>query len=459
VSDDALPRSTPSAEGVAASGIESFLDAVDDSPDIALHSLMICRHGQVVAEDWWAPYRPDDVHLLYSVSKSFTATALGFAVAEDRLRLPDLAVDHLGNLAEAAADRRMRAITVDHLARMATGHTEDTLDRIDAMDLAEPVLGFLGLPPDSEPGSVFAYNNGATYVLAAIIQRCTGESLTDYLQPRLFDPLGVARPYWQTLGGPREVGFTGLHLTTEAIARFAELYRCDGRWRGRQVLPAGWAAQATQPLTANPAEPNPDWRRGYGYQFWRSLHGYRADGAYGQFGLVLPEQEAVVVTTAETENMQGLLDAVWTHLVPAFGVAGSAVDDERLADRLQTLAVWPETRALVSADDWLRATGMTQNTDGWSLTVTAEGRELEVGCGDRRWRRNSLDVGDGRHLLVEAAGDWPEPDVFTAELIFVQTPHRVQIRYAPATGTSTASWQSLPLGRRSLLKLATPRTP
>ena len=321
MSDDALPRSTPSAEGVAASGIESFLDAIDDSPDIALHSLMICRYGRVVAEGWWAPYQPDDMHLLYSISKSFTATALGFAVAEGRLGLSDAAVDHLGELAEAATDPRVRAITVDHLARMATGHAEDTLERIDALDPDEPVRGFLRLPPESEPGSVFAYNNGATYVLAAILQRCTGESLTGYLQPRLFDPLGIAPPHWDTLGGPRQVGFSGLHLPTEAIARFAELYRRDGRWRGRQVLPAGWAAQATRAHTANPAEPNPDWRRGYGYQFWRSLHGYRADGAYGQFGLVLPEQEAVVVTTAETENMQGLLDAVWTHLVPAFGTS------------------------------------------------------------------------------------------------------------------------------------------
>ena len=444
---------------MAAFGIESFLDTIDDSPDIALHSLMICRHGQVVAEGWWAPYRPDDVHLLYSVSKSFTATALGFAVAEGRLRLSDPAVDHLGHLAEAATDPRTRSITVDHLARMATGHTEDTLDRIETLDPEEPVRGFLQLPPDADPGSVFCYNNGATYTLGAILQRLTGESLTSYLQPRLLDPLGIAPPYWQSFDAHREAGFSGLHLATESIARFAELYRCGGVWQGRQVLPAGWAAQATRPLTANPAEPNPDWRRGYGYQFWRSLHGYRADGAFGQFGVVLPEQQAVVVTTADTENMQGLLDAVWTHLVPAFGEAGSAADDERLAHRLQTLAVRPTTRAVTSADDWLRMTGMVETSDGWTLTTVADGRELELGCGDGRWQRSSADVGDGRQLVVEATGAWREPDVFTAELIFVQTPHRMQIHYSPASGTSRAGWQSLPLGRRSLLKLATPRTP
>ena len=458
MSEDALPRSTPTAEGVVALGIGSFLDTIEGAPDIALHSLMICRYGRVVAEGWWAPYTADDVHLLYSVSKSFTATALGFALAEGRLRLSDPIVDHLGEVAEAATDPRVRAITVDHLARMATGHTEDTLDRIIALDRDEPVRGFLQLPPESEPGSVFAYNNGATYVLAAIVQRCTGESLTGYLRPRLFAPLGIATPYWQRLGGPREVGFTGLHLTTEAVAKFAELYRQDGRWLGRQVLPDGWAAEATRAHTANPAEPNPDWRRGYGFQFWRSRHGYRADGAYGQFALVLPEQEAVVVTTAETENMQGILDAVWTHLVPAFSGPGNAADDDLLAARLNALTVRPTTRAVMPADDWLRMTAVAEVTDGWTLTLAAEGRSMEVCCGDGRWQRTTLDVGGGRQLVLEATGRWSDAGTFSAELIFVQTPHRMTIRYAPAAGTSTAAWQSVPLGEVSLLRLAT-RTP
>ena len=123
------------------------------------------------------------------------------------------------------------------------------------------------------------------------------------------------------------------------MARFGQLYLDDGVWQGVRLLPAGWVAEATALHTPNPGEPHPDWQQGYGYQFWQSRHGYRGDGAYGQFCLVLPEQDAVVVTTAATENMQGILDAVWAELLPAFDGPGSAADDHRLAARLAALAL------------------------------------------------------------------------------------------------------------------------
>ena len=324
---------------MSAAKIEAFLDAIETTPAIALHSLMILRRGRVVAEGWWAPYRPDDVHLLYSISKSFTATALGFALAEGRFSLHDTVVQHFADLDPGPSRPRARAITIEHLARMATGHREDILDTMMELDPAEPVRGFLRIEPESEPGSVFAYNNGATYVLGAIVQKRTSQSLTEYLQPRLFDPLDIPPPYWDTLGGSRQIGYSGLHLTTEQLARFGQLYLQQGSWAGSAVLPPGWVADATRVLTANPGEPEPDWRRGYGYQFWRSRHGYRGDGAYGQFCLVLPEQNAVVVTTGDTEMMQAVLDAVWTHLLPAFDNPSALGDDGRLAARLASLAL------------------------------------------------------------------------------------------------------------------------
>ena len=211
--------------------------------------------------------------------------------------------------------------------------------------------------------------------------------------------------------------------------------------------------------TPNPQEPNPDWQRGYGYQFWRSRHGYRADGAYGQFGLVLAEQEAVIAMTAETENMQGVLDAVWTLLIPAFAGPADPAADERLAARLGELAVRPETRAVALADDWIRLVEVTEDADGWITTMLAEGQRLEVGCGDGRWRRSHVEVGPDRVLVIEAKGRWEHSDTFIADLIFVQTPHRVTVRGTPATGSSAAAWQSLPLPPLTVLGLATPRTP
>src|SRR5918992_3403759 len=140
-----LPRSTPTAEGVSAAGIEAFVDAIEAAPAIALHSLMILRHGRVVAEGWWAPYRPDDVHLLYSVSKSFTSAALGFPAPENRLSLDDTVVQHFPDLDPGLSAPRARAITIGHLARMATGHHSNILDAMVQRDSAEPVRGFLSI--------------------------------------------------------------------------------------------------------------------------------------------------------------------------------------------------------------------------------------------------------------------------------------------------------------------------
>ena len=450
-----LPRSTPRAEGVAAAGLQAFLDAVEADPAIELHSLMVLRHGRVVAEGWWAPHRSDDRRQLYSLSKTFTATALALAVAEHRLALTDRVVDFFADLASVAGPRS-RTITVEQLARMATGHRTDTLAAMVRRDRDEPVRGFLGLEPEAEPGTVFAYNNGATYTLGAVLQAVTDQRLTDYLQQRLFDPLGIDPPYWDAMGGPRQVGFIGLHLATEDLARLALLYSQDGQWAGRSVLPPGWAATAGQARTATPAEPNPDWRRGYGYQVWRSRHGYRADGAFGQFALVLPEPGTVVVTTADTEQMQALLDAVWSHLVPALAAGpDSAADDDRLAGRLGTLALPAAGTGPASADEWVTATAVDPEPDGWALTLSTGGHTGTVSCGDGAWRRSHVPLGPDRTLVVEGRGHWTG-GTFVADLVLVQSPHRLTVRYTPGGNPSAARWRTVPLVAPPLTSLAAP---
>ena len=451
-----LPRSAPAAEGVSSAGIAALLDAAEADPGIALHSLMVLRHGRVIAEGWWAPHRPTDARQLYSVSKSFTATALGLAVAEDRLALSDKVVDHFPELASVAGPRT-RTITIDHLARMATGHHVDTLPAMThGSDRAEPVHTFLRLEPESPPGSVFAYNNGATYTLGAILQARTGQSLTGYLQPRLFDPLGIAPPFWDTMGGPREIGFAGLHLTTEDVARFGLLYAQDGQWQGQPLLAPDFVATATRALTPNAGEPVVDWQQGYGYQFWRSRHGYRADGAFGQFCLVLPEQDAVVVITSETEIMQPLLDAVWAHLLPAF--AGPGGDDGAMAERLAALTLPVEGQGTYPADDWMTARTVTAAPGGssWSLTLADADQTLVIDCGDGRWQRTAAPAGADRVLVVEAQGRWPDPDTFVAELVLVQSAHRFTVTLHPSTGQSVTLWRTVPLRAPSLVGLGAP---
>jgi CubicO group peptidase (beta-lactamase class C family) len=190
-----------------------------------MHSLMIIRHGQVVAEGWWSPYAPEQTHLLYSLSKSFTSTAAAFAVAEGLLDLDATVLSYFPELDREITDPRSRSMLVRHVAAMASGHLEETADRALVLDPLEPVRGFLLIPPDREPGTVFAYNQPCTYSLAAIVQRLTGQTLTAYLRPRLFDPLGIGRsrlaavPRWsrhRVLRAPRDDG-------RDRPARFAVL--------------------------------------------------------------------------------------------------------------------------------------------------------------------------------------------------------------------------------------------
>ncbi|MER6413965.1 serine hydrolase domain-containing protein [Streptomyces humidus] len=464
----ALPSSTPSAEGVDALGVLAFLDAVEAAELIEPHSLMILRHGRLVASGWWEPYTPDRLQLLYSLSKSFTSTAAGFALAEGLIGLDDPVVSYFPEFDAEITDPRSRAMLVRHLASMASGHEEETYDRAHALDRDDLVRGFLLLPPDREPGSVFAYNQPATYTLAAIVQRVTGRSLTEYLRPRLLDPLGFGEVAWLTDGSGRELGFSGLHGTTDAIARLGQLYLDEGSRQGERLLSPEWVAEATREhVPTNPGVPADadrlDWDRGYGFQFWRSRHGYRGDGAYGQFCLILPEHDAVIATTAATRDMQALLTLVWEHLLPAFGpgpLTGREEADSALARRLERLALPPaagEPAPPQGAAQWAQAafvpaggvcadqpglTGVTlaAGPDGWTLGLAEKhgGLRLELPTAGG-WR-----VSDDP-LPTAVGGGWTDADTLAVHIVFLETPHRLRVTCSLAARTFTARWDTTPL--------------
>src|ERR1019366_3956080 len=387
-----LPRGMPADQQVDPAAILGFLDAVDGHPDVEMHSLMVVRHGRVVAEGWWAPYSADRPQLLYSLSKIFTSTATAFAQAEGLLDLDDTVVSHFAELDAGITDPRSRSMKVRHVASMASGHTREMLGEAITRDPAEPIRGFLLIPPAHEPGTVFAYSQPCTYTLASIIQRNARMPLTQYLRPRLFDPLGIEHVGWHTWPAGREQGFSGLHARTEDIAKLGQLYLQRGQWDGAQLIPEQWVAEATSKQIDNPGEPNPDWRQGYGFQFWMARHGYRGDGAFGQFCVILPEHETVIVTTAYTIDMQALLDVMWTHLLPGLGTAapgGSAVQDQ-LSARLDGLELpaCPAEPAPPDGDPWtggpfsipasaegtavqpaLTAVGAAPAAGGWQITL------------------------------------------------------------------------------------------
>ncbi|MGP7995971.1 MAG: serine hydrolase domain-containing protein [Streptosporangiaceae bacterium] len=476
---NALPRSTPADQQVDPAAILGFLDAMDRHPGAELHSLMVLRHGHVVAEGWWAPYSADRPQLLYSLSKSFTATAAAFAQAEGLLELDDPVVSHFAEFAADITDPRSRAVRVRHVASMASGHTRDMLAEAIAHDRDEPVRGFLLVPPDQEPGTVFAYSQPCTYTLASIIQRNAGMPLTEYLRPRLFDPLGIGHVGWHTLPPGREQGFSGLHARTEDVAKLGLLYLQRGRWAGTQLIPDKWVAEATSKQVDNSGQPSGDWQQGYGFQFWMSRHGYRGDGAFGQFCVILPEQQAVIVTTAYATDMQAVLDAMWAHLLPGLGAsvpaAGSAQD--QLSARLAGLeltacaaqpapagwAPWtagPFTVAPGGGSAQVRpaltAIEVAPAAGGWQLSLIEPGNELTVPVGATGWTVSESADRHGDTIPVAASGGWLDRRTLRAEIIFLETPHRMDITCALPGRAALAEWRHPPLRHNRLQYLHCP---
>ncbi|GAA1551827.1 hypothetical protein GCM10009804_05930 [Kribbella hippodromi] len=311
-----LPRSAPDAQGLSVAALDSFVGALDaGAPEI--QTLMLLRHGHVVLEEAWAPYRLEDPHLLFSVSKSFTSTAIGLAIDAGLLKLDDPVVSFFdAEVLPETISPNLAAMQVRHLLTMTTGHSQDTVEAL-SRD-RRMVKVFLGLEVQREPGTVFVYNSGATYMLSAILQRLTGERLVDYLRRRLFEPLGATEASWQASTEGITTGGWGLSINTESLACFGQLLLQNGEWNGTQLVPAEWYTAATSKQVPNDNQENPDWKQGYGYQFWRGRHNtYRGDGAFGQYVLVFPDYDAALVVTSATGDMQAILNTVWEFLLPA----------------------------------------------------------------------------------------------------------------------------------------------
>jgi CubicO group peptidase (beta-lactamase class C family) len=471
-----LPRSTPAAQQVDPAAVLAFVDAVEADRAVELHSLMVVRHGNVVAEGWWAPHTPERTRLLYSLSKSFTSTALGFALEEGRFGLDDTVVSHFPELDDEITDPRSRSVTLRHVASMASGHNRDMLPEALTRDPREPVRGFLLVPPDTEPGTLFAYSQPCTYTLAAVIQRAAGMPLTEYLRPRLFDPLGIGDVGWLAWPPGRELGFSGLFARTEDVAKLGQLYLRHGRWGEAQLLPEGYVEQATSRQVDTPNQENVDWRQGYGFQFWMARHGYRGDGAFGQFCVVLPAQDAVIATTGDTEAMQAVLDHLWEHLLPGLGTGrpDDAVERE-LKRRLGGLRL-PACVATPSPprwEDWTDgpfpvAPGVEGTAPLTSVELRNAGQALEVTVAEPD-NALSFPVGVGDWLVcaprdrhgdpvpVATSGGWLDDHTLRVEVLFLESPHRIDIACSLPARTAEAAWRRVPLDSGRLQTLHRPR--
>ena len=324
-----LPRAEASAK-MAKAADKYFAAVAKEGQD--LHSIMVVKDGNVVLEKWMSEGKEDTPHILNSVSKTFTSMAVGLAISEGRLALDEKLVDIFPEHCPENPSEYLKEITVEHLLTMSCGHSTDPTHKSWEVKDRSWIRFFMEYPVTHKPGTLFCYNSLGTYVLSAIVQKRTGEKVVDYLYPRLFRPLGINNVSWLESHEGINTGGWGLFLKTEDLAKMGLMLLQKGQFNGCQVVPAEWIESASSAqVPCVPAGMNSDdadkfrkvaktsdWLQGYGYQMWRSRYNsFRADGANGQYILVIPEKNAVVVTTAHIKDMQAELNLIWKHIYPA----------------------------------------------------------------------------------------------------------------------------------------------
>ena len=301
-------------------------DEADDS--VLFESLMVLKHGKVLYEGWYGDAAPDKPHAMHSVSKSFTATAVGMAVDAGLLKVTDKLVDFFPDRLPGEVSDNLKAVTVRDLLTMNCGQESSP----DFRGSEDWVASFLAHPFVHEPGTWYYYNSLGSYMLSAIVQKVTGEKVLDYLTPRLFEPLYIEIPAWEESPQGINAGGWGLELKTEDMAKFGQLFLQKGVWNGKRLLSEAWVEEASKyQVPSVPAGTRPDnaaergltpenctFMLGYGYQMWRCPdNAYRADGARGQYIFILPDCDAVIACTADSANLQAEQNLVYQYLFPA----------------------------------------------------------------------------------------------------------------------------------------------
>jgi CubicO group peptidase (beta-lactamase class C family) len=437
-----LPRSTPEAQGISSEAILGFLDAVQTSK-LEFHSLMVLKHGHVIAEGWWKPYAADLKHMLFSLSKSFTSSAIGLLVDAGKLNLDDTVISFFPEDLPLEISPNLRAMKVKDLLCMASGHGEDPTNSSSIRESKNWIKTILEFEVKFEPGTHFLYNSGASFLLSAIVQKVTGQTLLEFLQPRLLEPLGIENATWASNVQGINFGGWGLNLATEDIAKFGLLYLQKGLWNDLQILSEAWVNQATSIQISNGDKPSSDWQQGYGFQFWRCQHGaYRGDGAFGQYCIVMPEQDAVVVITSAVNDMQQVLNLVWEDLLPNLNSSQTLEPSnlsEILKQRLLNLEL-PVVQGEKSSDIATRVSGLDYVfedndpkiqtmrfnflADQLELNVTTVSGNHNLICRYGQWRDQEtlFEPSAGfKNLKLQKAslqGAWIAPEAFEMQICF-----------------------------------------
>ena len=380
-----LPRSAPTAEGVSTQAVINMMDSLMALPDCDIHHVMVLRHGKVIAEMHPAPFRAEDAHTLYSASKTFTSLAVGIAIGENLLRLDDRVVTFFPDKRPDTISDNLAAMTVRDLLMMASGIKPDWEMR--ELEGADWIKVWLAKSCDEAPGQHFQYDSMCTFMLSAIVQRMTGRTLLDYLNQKLFAPMHITLADSEMSPDGINTGGWGLRVQAETMAKLGLLLMNKGKWEGRQLVSAKYIEEACSPLIyykdRKETDAPTDGNQGYGYQIWRCKWpgAIRADGAFGQYSVVVPQEELVVVILGMIPNGHPELACIWNQLMP--GVKGDEPlqPEKKIQARLNQLcatAALPLPQGKQQTKKGEQIAGMMMQLDanqhGYKLlTITSDG--------------------------------------------------------------------------------------
>lgn len=438
---DGLPRNRPEAHGVDPRAILAFLDEVE-AAGLELHSFMLARGGDVVAEGWWSPYRADRPHMMHSLTKSVAVSGVALALQEKLFGIDDKVISFFPNELPAVVSDNLAAMTVRDLLTMRAGHDAEISGSVWRQIKTSWVAEFFKVPVPLKPGTKFVYSSAVSFMLSAIVTKVTGQTLRDYMEPRFFAPLGITGISWDVGPGGINPGGNGLTWKTADALKLGMLYAQRGRWRDRQILTPEWVEAATRSQVAEGE---------YGYQWWvgpnRACY---ALGLFTQMSIVFPDHDAVLAVTAAIDGSEHLTQLVWQHFPGAFGAAPAprpGGEYSALASRTKALSVQPAlatamspTATRISGTDF-RAAKNADGIESFGFTFSGErcrftmrdGRgahDVDVGVG--RWieGRTSMTGNKLHHqyqpdsMLVVAGGQWLAPDTFEMTWQFAETAFR-----------------------------------
>lgn len=440
-----LVRTSPAEQQVNAQGIINFLDYMNNTEE-ELHSYIILRHGKVISKGSWLPYAQKDTHMLFSLSKSFTSTAIGFAVHEGVLALDETILKYFPDYRQYASGDYVEDITIKDLLTMSCGHEKDATMKVIMGKDPDWIKGFFQEEFVYKPGTHFEYNSLATYILSAILQKVTETTLYEYLKPRLFDPLKV-QSEWDKSPQGIDAGGWGLYLSVEEIAKFGQLYLDQGVYEGKQIIPKEWTKEATRCHIDNYNEKKTDWSQGYGYQFWQCRHNaFRGDGAFGQYCIVMPDQDMVIAMTGGHHDMQKVMDGVWQCILPAVDQVDQSEDSyNSLLEYEKSLKysvegscdIEDEVKNIVRGTYILRDSktpfkkiGIEEIDEGLCLSYEVGGVEHRIRASYNSWSNNAVNLKllfnapIDKHISCQAMCRWQEDQSLLVVLRFVNTPFR-----------------------------------